>query len=116
VFGKWKIHRSADHEVSVEISEKDGIRSLHLGSETVQSSMKLADPTELVLSYTRAMMAFLLFVPPHNAYLMIGLRRVAGQVRLSPPAVGAYHGGRVATAGDRGGSPVFPRAAGRRPF
>jgi spermidine synthase len=73
VFGKWKIHRSADHEVSVEISEKDGIRSLHLGSETVQSSMKLADPTELVLSYTRAMMAFLLFVPPPQRILMIGL-------------------------------------------
>jgi len=53
VFGKWKIHRSSDHEGSVEVSEKDGIRSLHLGSETVQSSMKLADPTELVLSYTR---------------------------------------------------------------
>jgi spermidine synthase len=73
VFGKWKIHRSADHEVSVEVSEKDGIRSLHLGSETVQSSMKLADPTELVLSYTRAMMAFLLFDPRPQRILMIGL-------------------------------------------
>jgi spermidine synthase len=73
VFGKWKIHRSADHEISVEVSEKDGIRSLHLGSETVQSSMKLADPIELVLSYTRAMMAFLLFNPRPQNILMIGL-------------------------------------------
>jgi spermidine synthase len=73
VFGKWKIHRSAGHEISVEVSEKDGIRSLHLGSETVQSSMKLADPTELVLSYTRAMMAFLLFDPRPQNILMIGL-------------------------------------------
>lgn len=73
MFGKWKIHRSADHESSVEVSEKDGIRSLHLGSETVQSSMSLADPTELVLSYTRAMMAFLLFDPRPQRVLMIGL-------------------------------------------
>ena len=50
--GKCSVRRS--REVSVEVSEKDGIRSLHLGSETVQSSMRLADPTELVLSYTRA--------------------------------------------------------------
>jgi len=73
VFGKWKIHRSADHESTVEVSEKDGIRSLHLGSETVQSSMRLADPTALVLSYTRAMMAFLLFNPHPQRVLMIGL-------------------------------------------
>ena len=73
MFGKWKIHRSADHESSVEVSEKDGIRSLHLGSETVQSSMSLADPTELVLSYTRAMMAYLLFDPHPQRVLMIGL-------------------------------------------
>ncbi|MGQ0580225.1 MAG: polyamine aminopropyltransferase [Betaproteobacteria bacterium] len=73
MFGKWKIHRSADQEISVEVSEKDGIRSLHLGSQTVQSSMRLADPTELVLSYTRAMMAFLLFDPHPQRILMIGL-------------------------------------------
>lgn len=73
MFGKWKIHRSADHEISVEVSEKDGIRSLHLGSETVQSSMSLADPTKLVLSYTRAMMAFLLFDASPQRILMIGL-------------------------------------------
>ena len=73
MFGKWKIHRSPDREISVEVSERDGIRSLHLGSETVQSSMKLADPTELVLSYTRAMMAFLLFDPSPQHILMIGL-------------------------------------------
>jgi spermidine synthase len=73
LFGKWKIHRAVDREVSVEVSEKDGIRSLHLGSDTVQSSMKLADPNELVLSYTRAMMAFLLFMPQPQRVLMIGL-------------------------------------------
>jgi spermidine synthase len=73
VFGNWKKQRKAKPEVSVEVSEKDGIRSLHLGSETVQSSMKLSDPAELVLSYTRAMMAFLLFAPEPRRILMIGL-------------------------------------------
>jgi len=73
VFGNWKKQHRAKQEASVEVSEKDGIRSLHLGSDTVQSSMKLADPVELVLSYTRAMMAFLLFEPEPRRILMVGL-------------------------------------------
>jgi spermidine synthase len=73
LLGKWKIGRWVNREVSVEVSEQGGIRSLHLGSETVQSSMKLDDPYELVLSYTRAMMAFLLFRPRPEHILMIGL-------------------------------------------
>ena len=71
--GKWKISRWVNREVSVEVSEQDGIRSMHLGSETVQSAMKLDDAYELVLSYTRAMMAFLLFRPRPGHVLMIGL-------------------------------------------
>ena len=73
MLGKWKISRSVNRDVSVEVSEQDGIRSLHLGSDTVQSSMKLDDPYELVLSYTRAMMAFLLFRRRPDHILMIGL-------------------------------------------
>lgn len=44
------------------ISELGNIRSLHLGTPTIQSSMNIAHPTELVLSYSRAMMSWLLFV------------------------------------------------------
>jgi spermidine synthase len=73
LFGKWKINRSVTPEVSVEVSEKGGIRSLHLGSDTVQSSMRISDPWDLVLSYTRAMMAFLLFRPRPARVVMIGL-------------------------------------------
>ena len=73
MLGKWKISRWVNREVSIEVSEQGGIRSLHLGSETVQSSMRLDDPFELVLSYTRAMMAFLLFRPRPEHVLMIGL-------------------------------------------
>ena len=71
--GKFRIGRWLRRDASVEISEADGIRSMHLGSDTVQSSMKLADPYELVLSYTRAMMAFLLFHPQPRHVVHVGL-------------------------------------------
>ena len=73
MLGKWRIHRFFDRDESVDISEKDGVRYLHLGSSTVQSAMRLGDPVELVLSYTRAMMGFLLFVPEPSRVAMIGL-------------------------------------------
>lgn len=63
--------RSAAH--GVHISEQDGIRYLHLGSDTIQSGMRLSEPTELVLSYTRSMLAFLLFAPEPARVLNIGL-------------------------------------------
>jgi len=73
MLGKWRIHRLFDRDASVDISEKDGVRYLHLGSSTVQSAMRLRDPVELVLSYTRAMMGFLLFVSEPSRVAMIGL-------------------------------------------
>lgn len=73
MLGKWRIHRLFDRDASVDISEKDGVRYLHLGSSTVQSAMRLRDPVELVLSYTRSMMGFLLFVPEPKRVAMIGL-------------------------------------------
>ena len=57
----------------VGISEHGNIRSLHLGSETVQSSMNVDCPAELVLSYSRAMMAWLLFVENVRHITQIGL-------------------------------------------
>ena len=59
----------------VGISETDNIRSLHLGSDTIQSSMNLDHPAELVLSYSRAMMGWLLFaekVPEHITQIGLG--------------------------------------------
>ncbi|MFA7438883.1 spermidine synthase [Castellaniella sp.] len=46
------------------LSEQDGVRYLHLGTEWVQGAMRLSRPSELVLGYTRQMMAWLLFVRP----------------------------------------------------
>ncbi|WP_434778738.1 polyamine aminopropyltransferase [Neisseria sp. Ec49-e6-T10] len=57
----------------VDISEEGNIRSLHLGSPTVQSSMDLDDPTRLVLSYSRSMMAWLLFLQNPKQIVQIGL-------------------------------------------
>lgn len=58
---------------SVEVSETNGVRSLHLGTETVQSAMRVRDPFALELTYSRAMMCFLLFNPQVRRVLSIGL-------------------------------------------
>jgi spermidine synthase len=70
LLSRWR-RRQVDEEV--QISEQDGIRYLHLGSDTIQSGMRMNDPTELVLSYTRSMLAFLLFAPEPARLLNIGL-------------------------------------------
>lgn len=58
----------------VEVSESNGIRSLHLGgNSTIQSSMRVSSPNELVLGYTRSMMAFLLFESFPRKVAIIGL-------------------------------------------
>jgi spermidine synthase len=58
---------------TIAVSDERGVRSLHVGGEAIQSSMKLADPFALALDYTRCMMAFLLFHPQPRQALMIGL-------------------------------------------
>ena len=58
---------------AIAVSDERGVRSLHVGGEAIQSSMKLGDPFALALDYTRCMMAFLLFHPEPRSALMIGL-------------------------------------------
>lgn len=65
--------RDAQDAAAVDVSEKDGVRALHLGSVTVQSSMRIAAPFELELTYTRGMMGFLLFNDAVREVLVIGL-------------------------------------------
>jgi spermidine synthase len=69
----FRIHKQVAAQATVEVSEKGGVRYLHLGSRTIQSAMRLARPDDLELSYTRCMMAFLLFVPPPAQVVVIGL-------------------------------------------
>ena len=68
-----KIHKSVADDSIVEVTETNGIRSLHLGTVTIQSSMKVKSPFELELAYTRGMMGFLLFSNLINNVLTIGL-------------------------------------------
>lgn len=71
-FGK-RVHKAFNDDVVVDVSEKDGVRSLHLGSEAIQSSMRVRDPYELVLGYSRCMFAFLLFRDVPKTMVMVGL-------------------------------------------
>ena len=50
----------------VNLSEADGIRYLHLGTEWVQGSMRINAPFDIDLEYVQRMMAWLLFVPPDS--------------------------------------------------
>ena len=49
---------------AVNMSEMDGIRYLHLGTEWVQGSMLIDKPFEIELEYVQRMMAWLLFFDP----------------------------------------------------
>ena len=58
---------------ALTVSEERGVRTLHVGGEAIQSSMRLSDPYALELDYTRCMMAFLLFHTRPRRALKIGL-------------------------------------------
>jgi spermidine synthase len=70
---KWRLHKPSEDAKTVYVSEKFGVRSLHIGSDTVQSAMRLARPNDLELSYTRSMMGCLLFQAEPRDVLMVGL-------------------------------------------
>ena len=72
-FARWRIHKRVAAHGQVEVSERDGVRRMHLGTDTVQSAMRVNDPLALVVAYTRSMMAFLLFHPDPRDFLMVGL-------------------------------------------
>ena len=57
----------------VHVEDEDGVRRLYIGSDVVQSAMRLADPDALELAYTRAMLVPLLFRPEPRRILLIGL-------------------------------------------
>jgi spermidine synthase len=72
LFSRWR-RRSVAHAGAVYVTEKTGVRSLHIGSDTIQSSMRVARPNDLELAYTRSMMGFLLFAPLARRVLLVGL-------------------------------------------
>jgi spermidine synthase len=72
-FSRWRWGRSVADAGSVYVTEKFGVRSLHIASATIQSSMRIARPNDLELAYTRSMMGFLLFRPAPPRVLLVGL-------------------------------------------
>lgn len=68
-----KVLRRVMTNHQVEIAEMNGVRSLYIDTNTIQSSMKVDDPFALVLNYSRGMMGFKLFRKSASHLLMIGL-------------------------------------------
>jgi spermidine synthase len=58
---------------ALAVSERRGLRHLHIGGDAIQSAMRIDEPDALALDYTRCMMAFLLFHPQPREVLMVGL-------------------------------------------
>lgn len=57
----------------VTLSEEDGIRYLHFGTEWIQGGMRIARPFALELEYQRQMMAVGLFLPEPLRIVQLGL-------------------------------------------
>jgi len=67
------VHQSHDEEGVIEVVDTDGVRALHFGSHSRQSTMRLDEPNQLHSLYARAMMGLLLFNDKPEDILMIGL-------------------------------------------
>jgi len=57
----------------VTLSELDGVRYLHFGTEWVQGAMRLRKPDAIELEYAQQMMAWMLFCPAPEQVLQLGL-------------------------------------------
>ncbi len=67
------VHQSHDEEGTIEVVDNKGVRALHFGSHSRQSTMLLDQPNQLHSLYARAMMGVLLFNEKPDDILMIGL-------------------------------------------
>ena len=57
----------------VTLSEQDGVRYLHFGTEWVQGAMRIRKPDWPELEYAQQMMAFMLFMEAPRAIVQLGL-------------------------------------------
>ncbi|MEN9807787.1 MAG: spermidine synthase [Pseudomonadota bacterium] len=60
-------------EPEITLSESDGVRYLHFGTEWVQGAMRLDDPVVIEIEYVQQMMAWLLFLRAEQRVLQLGL-------------------------------------------
>ena len=70
---RLKMGKRRAGDSGVEVTEERGLLTLHLGSNAIQSAMRVSRPWDLELAYTRAMMGCLMFNPRPEHVLMIGL-------------------------------------------
>ena len=61
----------------VTLSEEQGVRYLHFGTEWVQGAMRIGRPWKIELEYQQQMMAPLLFLPAPSLILQLGLGAAA---------------------------------------
>lgn len=72
--GRRTLYRHADGEGVIEVvQEPSGVRTLHFGTVSKQSSVDPQTPHDLVLPYTRILTASLLFNPEPRRILLLGL-------------------------------------------
>lgn len=67
------VYQHHDDEGVLEVVEEKGIRSLHFGTSSRQSSISITNPENLQLPYIRAMTSWLLFKERAENALIIGL-------------------------------------------
>lgn len=67
------IHRDHWNGRLIEIIENGDNRSLYFGGNVLQSTMSISNPHRLALSYTRYMMATLMFMNPPHRVLVVGV-------------------------------------------
>lgn len=72
-YGTSLLHRARDEFGSIEIAQEQELLCLYFGTSSRQSCMDPRKPGRLMLSYTRAMLASLLFGPAPRSALLIGL-------------------------------------------
>jgi spermidine synthase len=61
----------------VTLSEQDGVRYLHFGTEWVQGAMRIRKPDSLELEYAQQMMAWMLFIAAPRQIAQLGLGTAA---------------------------------------
>ncbi|MFM7633065.1 MAG: spermidine synthase, partial [Betaproteobacteria bacterium] len=57
----------------ITLSEQDGVRYLHFGTEWVQGAMRIRRPYSIELEYAQQMMAWMLFIEEPQHIVQLGL-------------------------------------------
>ena len=61
----------------VTLSEQDGVRYLHFGTEWIQGAMRMRKPDWIELEYAQQMMAWMLFIEQPSRIVQLGLGAAA---------------------------------------